>query len=52
MSLKKPLQEIERIQSTTGIFTRTFEDDNLIHFSAIPWLNFTSYHMQEAILSR
>jgi chloramphenicol O-acetyltransferase type A len=36
------LQEIERIQSTTGIFTRTFEDDNLIHFSAIPWLNFTS----------
>jgi chloramphenicol O-acetyltransferase type A len=36
------LQEIERIQSTNGIFTRTFEDDNLIHFSAIPWLNFTS----------
>jgi chloramphenicol O-acetyltransferase type A len=34
--------EIERIQSTTGIFTRTFEEDNVIHFSAIPWLNFTS----------
>ncbi|MNF30149.1 Chloramphenicol acetyltransferase 3 [compost metagenome] len=34
--------EIERIQSTTGIFTRAFEEDNVIHFSAIPWLNFTS----------
>lgn len=36
------LAEIERIQSTTGLFTRTFESDNMIHFSAIPWLNFTS----------
>lgn len=36
------LSEIERIQSTTGIFTRTFEDDNVVHFSAIPWVNFTS----------
>lgn len=36
------LTEIERIQSTTGIFTRTFENDNVIHFSAIPWINFTS----------
>ena len=34
--------EIERIQNTNGLFTRTFEDDNVIHFSAIPWLNFTS----------
>ncbi|QIH39064.1 chloramphenicol acetyltransferase [Flavobacterium sp. Sr18] len=34
--------EIERIQSTTGLFTRTFNDDNVIHFSAIPWLDFTS----------
>ncbi|MNX32181.1 Chloramphenicol acetyltransferase 3 [compost metagenome] len=34
--------EIERIQNTTGIFTRAFEEDNVIHFSAIPWLNFTS----------
>lgn len=34
--------EIERIQNTTGLFTRTFSDDNVIHFSAIPWLNFTS----------
>lgn len=36
------LAEIERIQNTTGLFTRSFDDDNLIHFSAIPWLNFTS----------
>jgi chloramphenicol O-acetyltransferase type A len=35
------LAEIERIQTTTGIFTRTFED-NAIRFSANPWLNFTS----------
>ena len=34
--------EIERIQNTTGLFTRTFEQDNVIHFSSIPWLNFTS----------
>ena len=36
------LTEIERIQNTTGLFTRTFTDDNVIHFSAIPWLAFTS----------
>lgn len=36
------LKEIARIQSTTGLFTRTFENDNVIHFSAIPWLDFTS----------
>lgn len=36
------LTEIERIQNTTGLFTREFIDDNVIHFSAIPWLNFTS----------
>ncbi len=34
--------EIERIQNTTGLFTREFKDDNVIHFSAIPWLDFTS----------
>lgn len=39
---KNALAEIERIQNTTGLFTRSFDDDNLIHFSAIPWLNFTS----------
>ncbi|MEZ0180641.1 CatA-like O-acetyltransferase [Flavobacterium oncorhynchi] len=36
------LAEIERVQNTTGLFTRSFDDDNLIHFSAIPWINFTS----------
>ena len=36
------LTEIERVQNTTGLFTRSFDDDNLIHFSAIPWINFTS----------
>lgn len=39
---KNVLAEIERIQNTTGLFTRSFDDDNLIHFSAIPWINFTS----------
>ena len=36
------LTEIERVQNTTGLFTRSFDNDNLIHFSAIPWINFTS----------
>ena len=36
------LREMERIQNTPGLFTRTFEADNLIHFSAVPWINFTS----------
>lgn len=36
------IAEVKRIQSTTGLFTREFKDDNVIHFSAIPWLNFTS----------
>ncbi|TDE06036.1 chloramphenicol acetyltransferase [Flavobacterium sandaracinum] len=35
-------KEIERIQTTTGLFTRNFADDNVIHFSAIPWLDFSS----------
>lgn len=39
---KDACEEIERIQNTTGLFTRSFDDDNVIHFSAIPWLNFTS----------
>ncbi len=33
--------EIERIQTTSGIFTREYPE-NLIHFSALPWINFTS----------
>jgi len=28
--------------SFTGLFTREFPNENLIHFSAIPWVNFTS----------
>ena len=39
---KIALTEIERVKNTTGLFTREFDTDNLIHFSAIPWLNFTS----------
>ena len=39
---KTALTEIDRIQNTIGLFTRTFDEDNVIHFSAIPWLNFTS----------
>jgi chloramphenicol O-acetyltransferase type A len=34
--------EIARIQTTTGLFTREFSE-NLIHFSALPWINFTSF---------
>ena len=33
--------EIARIQTTTGLFTREYPE-NLIHFSALPWVNFTS----------
>ena len=32
--------EIERIQITSGLFTRDFPE-NIIHFSAVPWINFT-----------
>lgn len=35
-------KEIARIQTTTGLLTRDF-DINLIHFSALPWVNFTSF---------
>ena len=35
-------KEIGRIQTTTGLFTREFAE-NLIHFSALPWINFTSF---------
>lgn len=40
---KNVATEIARIQTTKGIFTRTFNDDNVIHFSALPWINFTSF---------
>lgn len=35
-------KEIARIQNTSGLITRDFSI-NLIHFSAVPWVNFTSY---------
>jgi chloramphenicol O-acetyltransferase type A len=38
---KIAVTEIERIQVTPGLFTREFPT-NIIHFSAIPWINFTS----------
>ena len=36
------LKEIERIQTNSGLFTRDYPE-NLIHFSALPWVNFTSF---------
>jgi chloramphenicol O-acetyltransferase type A len=35
-------KEVERIQTTTGLLTREYPE-NLIHFSALPWINFTSF---------
>ncbi len=35
-------KEIERVKATQGLITRDFEI-NLIHFSALPWINFSSY---------
>lgn len=35
-------EEIKRIQHTSGLFTREFKEPNIIHFSAVPWVNFTS----------
>lgn len=35
-------KEISRIQTTTGLFTAEYPE-NLIHFSALPWVNFTSF---------
>lgn len=40
--VQKALIEIERVKNAPGLFTRSFDDDNLIHFSAIPWVDFTS----------
>jgi len=39
---KNTSEEIQRIQNTSGLFTREFPNNNLIHFSAIPWINFTA----------
>ena len=37
------IAEIKRVKNTTGLFTREFSSDNLIHFSTLPWINFTSF---------
>lgn len=39
---KNAIVEIERVQKAKGLFTRKFEMVNLIHFSALPWLDFTA----------
>jgi chloramphenicol O-acetyltransferase type A len=39
---KNTLEEIQRIKTTPGLLTREFPNNNLIHFSVIPWINFTS----------
>jgi chloramphenicol O-acetyltransferase type A len=39
---KNTSEETQRIQNTSGLFTREFKDINVIHFSAVPWINFTS----------
>ncbi|UYW01104.1 chloramphenicol acetyltransferase [Flavobacterium agricola] len=36
------VDEVARVQQTPGLFTRNDFKENLIHFSAIPWVNFTS----------
>lgn len=36
------LDEINRIQQTTGLFTKLDFPENLIHFSALPWVNFSA----------
>lgn len=40
--LSNALGEIKRVKNTPGLFTRAFDQDNLIHFSAIPWVDFSS----------
>lgn len=39
---EKANKEIERVRNASGLFTREFPLTNLIHFSTIPWINFTS----------
>ncbi len=39
---KNAMTEIERVKNTPGLFTRSFDQDNLIHFSSLPWVDFTS----------
>ena len=35
-------QEIERVKKTPGLFTKEFPNDNVIQFSALPWIKFSS----------
>lgn len=39
---KAAIAEMQRVKDTPGLFTRSFDQDNLIHFSSIPWVDFTS----------
>ncbi|ESU24295.1 chloramphenicol acetyltransferase (CAT-III) [Flavobacterium enshiense DK69] len=40
---EKAKLEIERVRTTDGLITRDFSSHyNLIHFSSLPWVNFTS----------
>jgi chloramphenicol O-acetyltransferase type A len=39
---KMAKEEIERVRITPGLFTRQFDEANIIHFSALPWIDFTS----------
>ena len=41
MFYEKALEEIERVQNTNSLFSAV-SDENVIHFSAIPWIDFTS----------
>lgn len=41
--------EIARVKNTSGLITREFEI-NLIHFSALPWVNFTAYSHARSFL--
>lgn len=34
--------EIERVKNTTGLFTFHNTDNSIIHFSALPWVNFSA----------
>ncbi|UUV22083.1 chloramphenicol acetyltransferase [Paenimyroides aestuarii] len=39
---KSVQKEMARVQQTTTLLTKDDYGDNIIHFSAIPWVNFTS----------
>jgi len=41
MFYKKALEEIEKVQNTNSLLP-AISGENVIHFSAVPWINFTS----------